>query len=126
MLLQGDTMSGIAAYKENAVATGSNGRLVVLLYDGAIKFLRQAIKALDAGDAAEKGVYIGKATEIIIELDSVLDMEGGGEIAQNLRNLYNFMVMHLTRANRQKDAQMVREVIALLEDLSQAWKAVTE
>ena len=62
-------MDGISAYREHTVTTESKGRLIVLLYDGAIKFLRLAQQELDAGDFAKKGEYIGKAVDIIIELD---------------------------------------------------------
>ena len=52
-------------------------------------------------------------------------MEAGGEIAQNLRSLYNFMNRHLSQANVKCDPQMIREVITLLEDLNQSWRAIT-
>ena len=53
-------------------------------------------------------------------------MEAGGEIAQNLRSLYNFMNKHLNQANTQSDARMIREVINLLEELNQSWRAITD
>jgi len=98
----------------------------VMLYEGAIKFLNQAIAELNAGNMGEKGRYIGKATDIIIELNNVLDMGSGGEVAENLRRLYEFMIRHLTDANCKKDPRMIRDVVALLEDLNQAWKAIAE
>jgi flagellar secretion chaperone FliS len=55
----------------------------------------------------------------------VLDMDGGGEIAQNLRNLYLFMGRQLSQANTRRDPQMIREVIGLLEELNQGWKTIT-
>jgi flagellar protein FliS len=118
-------MKGIAAYKENAVTTQSKGRLVVLLYEGAIKFLKQALIELEARDNARKGEYINKAVAIIDELDSCLDMDAGGEIAQNLCSLYQFMRRHLWEANMQRDPQQIREVIGILEDLNKGWSAIT-
>ena len=118
-------MSGIAAYQENAVSTQTRGRLIVLLYEGAIKFLRQAIAEIEAGNFMEKGRYINKAQGIIAELNSCLDMEAGGEIAQNLRTLYNFMSKHLDEANLQRDPQRIRDVVACLSDLNEGWKVIT-
>jgi len=117
-------MNGIGTYQQTAVATQSRGRLIVMLYDGAIKFLKLADKELAAGNFAAKGQYINRAQDIINELNAVLDMEAGGEIAQNLRKLYVFMGRHLSRANVKRDPQMIQEVITLLEELNQSWKAI--
>ncbi len=117
-------MNGIAAYKENSVTTQSNGRLVVMLYAGAVKFLQQAIVQIEARNWAEKGRFINKASDIIEELNVTLNMDAGGDIATNLRALYLFMLRHLMKANIQRDPQMLREVIDLLEDLLSAWKAI--
>lgn len=118
-------MKGLSAYQENRVTTQSKGRLVVLLYEGAIKFLRQAIEEIEAGHWAEKGKYISKALAIVDELNTSLDMEAGGEVAANLRRLYEFMTAHLEQANMNRDAEPCREVIRLLEDLNGAWKVVS-
>ncbi|MBM4024323.1 MAG: flagellar export chaperone FliS [Planctomycetes bacterium] len=118
-------MNGIDAYQGTAISTQSRGRLIVLLYDGAIKFLKLAIKEMEAGNDAAKGQYLSRAQDIVQELDAVLDMDGGGEVAQNLRKLYLFMNRRLWQANAKRDPQMVREVIALLEELNQSWKTIT-
>lgn len=117
-------MKGIAAYQNTAVTTQSKGRLIVLLYDGAIKFLKLAIKELQARDYEAKGRYIGRAQDIINELNAVLDVDAGGEIAANLRKLYCFMNSRLSQANAKRDPQMIREVITLLEELNKSWKAI--
>ena len=119
-------MKGIAAaYQDTAVTTQSKGRLIVLLYDGAIKFLKLAIKALEEGDYAKKGHHINKAQDIVNELNAVLDMDAGGEIAANLRKLYLFMARRLREANTSRDPQKIQEVIDLLDELNQSWKAIT-
>ena len=118
-------MNGIAAYQETAVATQGKGRLIVLLYDGAIKFMRLAVKELEAGNHEAKGRYITRAQDIINELNAVLDVDAGGEIAGNLRKLYCFMSNHLSEANIKCDAQMIREVITIMEELNQSWKTIT-
>jgi flagellar protein FliS len=118
-------MNGIEAYQEAAIATQGKGRLIVLLYDGAIKFMKLAVKELEAGNYEAKGQYIGRAQDVINELNAVLDTKAGGEIAANLRKLYCFMNGRLSEANTKCDPQMIREIITLMEDLNQSWKAIT-
>ena len=118
-------MNGVAAYQDATVTTQNKGRLIVLLYDGAIKFMRLAIKELEANNYEAKGRYINKARDIINELNAVLDVDSGGEIAVNLRKLYLFMNNRLSQANVKRDPQMIREVITLMEELNQGWKAIT-
>lgn len=118
-------MKGIGAYQDAAIGTQSKGRLIVMLYDGAIKFLKLAIRELEAENYAAKGQYINRAQDIINELNAVLDMEAGGEISENLRKLYLFMGRHLSQANTQRDPQMIQEVINMLEELNQSWKTIT-
>ena len=118
-------MTGVETYQETAVTTQNKGRLVVMLYDGAIKFLKMAIKEIDAKKPEAKGKYISKAIDILFELNTVLDMEAGGEMATNLRKLYLFMGRHLTEANTTQDIAKIEEVIRLLEELNQSWKAIT-
>ena len=117
-------MNGIDIYKEHAIATQGKGRLIVMLYEGAIKFMNLAIKELEAKYYAEKGRYIAKAQDIINELNAVLDVDSGGEIATNLRQLYCFMVRRLSEANLKKDPRLIQDVIDLMEELNQGWKAV--
>ena len=117
-------MDGLNAYAENNIATQSPGGLIVMLYEGAIRFLKQALLELEAGNAPEKGRLISKAAAIIDELNVSLDMEAGGEVAQNLRKLYNFAVAHLDQANLKKDPQRIRDVIGILEELLQGWKSI--
>lgn len=117
-------MREILAYQENRVMTQTPGRVVVMLYEGAIKFLKQAIAELEAGKYIEKGKSINRAVDIIQELNVTLNMEAGGEIAKNLRRLYAFMLDRLFQANILKDAGMIRETLKLLEELNEGWKAV--
>jgi len=118
-------MNGIESYQQTTIGTQSRGRLIVMLYDGAIKFMKLAIREIEAGNWAAKGQYLSRAQDIVNELNAVLDMEGGGEIAQNLRRLYLFMNRRLWEANAKRDPQMIREVITLMEELNQSWKTIT-
>lgn len=117
-------MDGIAAYQDTTVTTQNKERLIIMLYDGAIKFLNLATRGLEEKNYEAKGMYINKAQDIINELNVVLDMEAGGEIATNLRKLYCFMNTHLSQANIKRDPQMIQDVINLLEELNQGWKAI--
>ena len=118
-------MSGIKAYQESAITTQSCGRLIVMLYEGAVKFLEQAIREIDKQDWIAKGRYINRAIAIVDELDLSLDMEAGGEIAASLRKLYDFLRRHLAQANLNRDPTRIREAIAILQELNEGWKAVT-
>lgn len=116
-------MDAIAAYQDSSIAMQSKERLVVLLYEGAVRFLKQAIEATERNDLSGKAYYLSKATDIILELNASLNMEVGGEIAQNLRRLYDFMYNHLMEASTRKDSGRVWKVIELLEELNRGWKA---
>jgi flagellar protein FliS len=118
-------MNGIGAYQQTAIGTQSKGRLIVMLYDGAIKFMKLAIREMETENYAAKGRYINRAQDILNELNAVLDMDTGGDISQNLRRLYLFMNRRLSEANVKRDPQMIREVITLMEELNQSWRAIT-
>jgi len=118
-------MNGIGAYQQTAIGTQSKGRLIVMLYDGAIKFMKLAIREMEAGNYAAKGRYINRAQDVINELNAVLDMDSGGDISQNLRKLYLFTNRRLSEANAKRDPQMIQEVITLMEELNQSWRAIT-
>ena len=117
-------MDGISTYQDSAIGTQNKGRLIVMLYDGAIRFLKLAIMEMEKNNYETKGRYINKALDIINELNVVLDMDTGGEIAINLRQLYNFMNRRLSEANVKCDPEMVRDIIKLLEELNRGWKAI--
>ena len=119
-------MNGLQAYQNTAVTTQSKGRLVVMLYEGAIRFIKLAIKAIDARHFEDKGKYLSKAQDIIFELNAVLDMDAGGEIAQNLRSLYMYMNRRISEANVSLDKDILNEVISLLDELNSSWKAIAE
>jgi len=108
-------------YKRTTVETASPGQLVVMLYDGAARFLDQAKVELDEKRPKEAHLFLIKAQKILSELMSSLDMEQGGEIAENLLALYEFMFMRLVDANMRKDSAPVVEVMELMLSLRGAW-----
>lgn len=117
-------MNAAAMYQEMNVTTQPSGRLVVMLYDGAIGFLKKAQQCIGAGDVAGKNQAINRARDIIFELNGSLNMEQGGHVARNLRSLYNFLWRYLSDANIKNDPQMLQKVINMLSELGQAWKKI--
>ncbi|RME90974.1 MAG: flagellar export chaperone FliS [Candidatus Hydrogenedentota bacterium] len=113
------------AYKSSQVETASQQELIVMLYDGAIRFLDEAAKNADdfkKYDIVNRNIL--KAQDIITELMLSLDMDKGGEIAQNLFNLYAFMKKELLEANIEKSREKIEGVIKLLKELREAWAQI--
>ncbi|AEH52012.1 flagellar protein FliS [Pseudothermotoga thermarum DSM 5069] len=109
-------------YLENAIKTASPAKLVEMLYERAIELLKEAKAAIEQKDYVLSNEKISKVQEIITELNVSLDMEKGGEIAQSLRALYNYMYKTLIEANLKKDIQKLDEVLYFVEQLLDAWK----
>ena len=113
-------------YKQTSIQSASRERLLLMLYEGAIRFTKQAIIALEKGDLAEKGVQIGKVYDIVLELMNTLDHKIGGEIAANLEQLYMYITRELTQANINNDVKPLQSVLKVLETLYQGWKEAAE
>ena len=112
------------AYRQQEVLTATPGRLVVMLYDGAGRFLFQAAHAMRSGDVAKAGQRLSRAEAIIEELLSTLDLEQGGEIASRLQGLYVFQLRYLGEARLEQDASKVDQVRDQLAELRESWAAV--
>jgi len=110
-----------AAYKQTAVETASPEKLLVMLYTGAIKFLHQAEKALQEENLGEANNSLIRVGDIITELNSTLNMDAGGEIAANLRDLYNFYYGEVIKANITKDATLLKPVIEFFTTFRDVW-----
>jgi flagellar secretion chaperone FliS len=106
--------------------TISKTRILLDLYEGAIRFVGFAEKVLEERDIARKGEYISRAIAIIGELDNALDRKAGGEIVSNLSSLYAYMLQRLTEANRTSNSLILKEVRILLEDLLDTWKQAAQ
>ncbi|MGD8561909.1 MAG: flagellar export chaperone FliS [Desulfarculaceae bacterium] len=109
-------------YRKTQVATVDRGRLIVLLYEGAISFLTKAKACLAEEDIPGASNFINRAQDIIDELNASLNMEQGGDIAINLRRLYVFMGDQLVRAKIKADPVPLDEVIRMLGTLNDAWR----
>ena len=114
-----------AVYKEIGINTSQPLKLVIMLNDGAITFLKKSIEYAENKDIKNKNIYANKARDIILELNNSLNLEVGGEMASNLKRLYFFMNRHLFQANLKNDMQGMREVILMLSDLREVWQEIS-
>ncbi|MHB1011359.1 MAG: flagellar export chaperone FliS [Desulfobacteria bacterium] len=112
------------AYRKSTFDMSDNVRIVSLLFDGAINFIKLGRIKMGERDTAGKGLYIGKATAIVGELTSSLNMEAGGEIARNLRRLYDFVLDRLLKANLKNDGIALDEAEKVLQTLREGWKGM--
>ncbi|MHC1752157.1 flagellar export chaperone FliS [Humidesulfovibrio sp.] len=112
------------AYLATQVSTSSQGDLLLMLYDTAIRHLHQAIEKIRAGDVAGKGVLISKAINIVSELQECLNKDRGGEISKNLFQLYFYCNTRLLTGNMKMNTEMLEEVITILSGLRQAFAQI--
>ena len=114
-----------AAYKQQSILTATPGQLVVMLYDGCLRFLHQSAHAMREGKIAEAGTRLARAEAIIDELLTTLDLEEGGVIASRLQGIYVFCLRHLMQARLERDAEMIDKVSELLSELRDSWVQVS-
>nr|WP_321514557.1 flagellar export chaperone FliS [uncultured Pseudodesulfovibrio sp.] len=112
------------AYLATQIETTTQGDLLLMLYEAAIKFLKRAKVEIDKKDYAKKGIYISKAMAIIHELSESLNKEKGGDITPKLGALYHFCTSQLIKANIRLDNKMIDEVINILEGLRSAYAQI--
>ena len=97
-------------------------RLVLMLYDGSISFLKKAIEFEKCGDIRRKNIYINRGRSIIAELNNALNIAAGGEIASTLRDFYALMDRILMRANLKRGTQGLDDVVLMLSGLRDSWE----
>ncbi len=107
--------------RRNSAACADPHQLIVMLYDGAIARIAAAKGAIQRKDIPLKGQMIGKAITIVEGLRGCLDHEKGGEISDNLFNLYDYMERRLLQANMDSSLEMLDEVVDLINDIRGAW-----
>jgi flagellar protein FliS len=113
------------AYRASAVLTASPGQLVVMLYDGARRFLRQGSAAMAEREIVVAHNKVTRAEEIIRHLRSTLDMDQG-EISQRLQSIYTFSLSHLRQARLDQDPKKIDEINELLSNLRDSWAAIAD
>ena len=109
-------------YLKNQIESASREQLLIMFYDGAIRFINRAEVALNNEEFDQKSYCINKASAIIAELSATLDHDIGGQIAADLEALYDFMSRELIKANITNDPSHLKTVRDLLSDLGETWK----
>lgn len=121
--------NALSAYRETRIRTASQGQLIVMLYDEAVKQLDSALETIAAAKTKPHSIErlnkaVVKTQEIITELMASLDFDVGGEIAKNLFSLYNWFNRELLQANISKDEVRIRAVRDMMNDLRSAWQEI--
>lgn len=115
------TLHAAEAYRRTAVQSASPMQLVVMLYDGALRFLTEARDADAAGNIRARAESVAKALAIVCECQSTLNMDKGGKVARDLDRLYTYMVTRLLDVGLKRDASAITEVHKLMTTLREAW-----
>ncbi len=110
-------------YKKTQVATASQGDLLLMLFDGAIRFANQGRQCIVEQDMEQANVKLLRAQDILTELMISLDLDQG-EIAENLYQLYNFIYELLVEANIKKDVDLIDQAVRFLTELRDTWRQV--
>lgn len=113
-------------YKNTSIQSASREKLLLMMYEGAIKYIKLGIIAAEQKNIAERGTNIGRAYDIILELNNTLDHKVGGEISRNLEQLYMFITDQLTKANITGDVQYLKSSLKILETLYDGWSKAIE
>lgn len=112
------------AYKSNEVMTAPKKKLVIMLYEGAVKNLKLAKIAMEEQNIEKTNAAFIKTQNILTELMSTLNFDQGGDIAKNLMALYQYMYQRTVNANIEKNQDTADEVIGYLEELKDAWSQI--
>lgn len=110
----------------SSIATASPHKLISLLYQGALETLAQAKGAIERGDVEVRTAAINKGCSIIMGLNDSLDLKAGGEVAENLSALYDYILRGMAELNLKNDAGKAEELIELLIELRSGWDAMPQ
>jgi flagellar protein FliS len=113
-------------YKETSVLSASKEKVLLMLYEAAIKFIKKAIQACERKDIAERGINIGKAFDIVMELNNSLNHDMAPELTKNLEQLYMFVSEQLTQANIKGNPKPLVDSLKVLETLYSGWQQAIE
>ena len=115
-----------ARYREMEIKTATPEMVIVKLYEGALRFLRQARDCQESGQVAGRATALAKALAIVNELQQSLNLEQGGEIAKNLDSLYFYVTDRLLEANVRGTVQPLDEASSVLTTLNEAWVEISK
>jgi flagellar secretion chaperone FliS len=113
-------------YKATSVQSASREKLLLMLYEASIKFTKLAISACEKKDIAERGMNIGRAYDIVMELNNTLNHKISPELCSNLERLYMFVTEQYTQANIKGDPKHLYDALKILEILHEAWVQAVE
>lgn len=122
--MTGTAARAVQGYRRTQSHTSSPLELVVMLYDGAIRFLGDAEAALVRHDRAASANAISRTMAIVIELQCTLDLDRGGSVASELDRLYDYVRDRLLDASRDQDAGAVGDAQRVLRHLADAWRQI--
>src|SRR4051812_44156355 len=111
-------------YRATKGETAGSVDLVVMLYQGAVRFIRVGIEAMEREDPKAAHQNLVRAQDIVVELLGSLNREAGGQVAEQLASVYDYCFRRLVTANVKKDPAPAREVIGILRDLGTAWQEI--
>lgn len=123
--------NGYNAYQKTNISTASQGKLVVLLYEGAVKHLTASLGLIEddgkikASNIEQFGIHIQKAQAIITELQVSLDMEKGGDVAKNLMSLYLYFNEQLMSATISHSKEPIEFVLSKMNELLDSWRQIS-
>lgn len=117
---------GNKAYHNTSITTASREQILLMLYEGCIRFFKRCKIAMENKNVAEKGANLARAQDIIAELANTLDFEKGGDIARQLEALYVHIFDESTQANIENNPAKIQHCISLLETLHEGWKGAVE
>lgn len=118
--------TGYQKYKQTSIQSASKEKILLMLYEGAIKFTKKAIVAADSKNIAERATNICRVYDIILELNNTLDHKIGGKLAQDLEQLYMFLTDQLSKANLEGNSAPLKTVLKILETLYDGWSQAIE
>lgn len=118
--------SAFQKYKTTSVQSASKEKILLMLYEGAIRFTKLAITAAEEKKIADRGQNIGRAYDIVLELNNTLDHKIGGEVAVKLEQLYMFITDQYQQANITGDPKYLRDALKILETLFDGWNKAVE
>lgn len=108
-------------YKQSSVTSASREKLLLMLYEAAIRFTKKAITAVENKNIAERGENIGRAYDIVMELNNTLNHKMAPDLAKNLESLYMFITDQYTQANISGKPEPLQEALKVLEILYKGW-----
>jgi flagellar protein FliS len=118
-------MTNVEQYQKVQVMTSDGVRLIVMLYEGIVRFNNGAKEAIEKGDIKDRAYYVNRSMDIVSELHNSLNMEDGGEVAQNLSRLYDYCVYALNKANAENSVEALEGVNKVIGEVKAGWEGIS-